>query len=69
MDQFLREFGLRTFGAGGTLESLTLLGDTACAGQREGRYLAAFGTGAKMIWTVVVSSDGGVSIDGTYASA
>ncbi len=61
---FLREFGRRTFRSGGTLESLTLLANTAGAGNRGGRYLAAFGTGTKMIWTVVLSVDGSVSFDG-----
>ena len=67
--QFLREFGQRTFGSRGTLESLTLLEDTTDSSKRGGKYLAAFGSGTKMIWTVVLSTDGGVSFDGTNASA
>jgi hypothetical protein len=67
--QFLREFGQRTFGSHGTLESLTLLEATTDSSKRGGRYLAAFGSGTKMIWTVVLSTDGGVSFDGTNASA
>lgn len=66
---FLREFGHRHFGSDGTLESLTLLADTAGSGRREGRYLAAFGTGTKMIWTVALSADGAVSFDGFNAPA
>jgi HAAS domain-containing protein len=67
--QFLREFGRRTFGSGGTLESLTLLEDTSDSSKRGGRYLAAFSTGAKMIWTVALDAEGGVSFDGSNAPA
>ena len=67
--QFLRDFGLRTLGAAGTLESLTLLEDTSDARKRGGRYLAAFGTGTRMIWTVALSADGAVTFDGTNAPA
>jgi hypothetical protein len=68
--QFLRDFGLRTLGSGGTLESLTLLEETTdAARKRGGRYLAAFGTGTRMIWTVALSADGAVSFDGTNAPA
>jgi hypothetical protein len=67
--QFLREFGLRRFGSSGTLESLTLLEDTTDSSGRRGRYLAAFGSGTKMIWTVATSADGGVSFDGTCTPA
>ena len=67
--QFLREFGLRRFGSLGTLESLTLLEDTTDSSKRGGRYLAAFGSGTKMIWTIDFSADGGVSFDGTSAPA
>jgi hypothetical protein len=67
--QFLREFGLRRFGSSGTLESLTLLEETADASRRGGRYLAAFSSGTKMIWTVNLSADGRVSFDGTSAPA
>jgi hypothetical protein len=67
--QFLREFGRRTFGSGGTLESLTLLEDTTDSSKCGGRYLAAFGSGTKMIWTVTVGRDGGVSFDGTSSPA
>jgi hypothetical protein len=42
--QFLREFGRRTFGASGTLESLTLLEDTTDSNKRGGRYLARIPT-------------------------
>jgi hypothetical protein len=63
--QFLRDFGRRAFGAGGTLESLTLLEDTTSSNVRGGRYLAAFAGGAQMIWTIALSADGGVSFDGT----
>jgi hypothetical protein len=67
--QFLREFGRRTFGSNGTLESLILLEDMSDSSKRGGRYLAAFGSGTKMIWTVALSADGGVSFDGTNAPA
>ena len=50
--QFLREFGRRTFGSSGTLESLTLLEDTTDSNKWGGRYLVAFASGTKMIWTV-----------------
>ena len=67
--QFLREFGRRTLGTGGTLESLTLLEDTTDSNKRGGRYLAAFGGGTKMIWTVALRADGAVSFDGTGTPA
>jgi hypothetical protein len=67
--RFLREFGPRTFASSGTLESLTLLEDTTESNKRCGRYLVAFTSGTKMIWTVALSSDGGVSFDGTNARA
>jgi hypothetical protein len=67
--QFLRDFGLRTLGPSGTLESLTLLEDTTDARKRGGRYLAAFGSGTRMIWTVALGADGAVSFDGTNAPA
>jgi hypothetical protein len=67
--QFLREFGRRTFGSSGTLESLTLLEDTHDSNKRGGRYLVAFASGTKMIWTVALSREGGVSFDGTSAPA
>lgn len=67
--QFLREFGRRTFGSSGTLESLTLLEDTTDSNKRGGRYLVAFASGTNMIWTVALSGDGGVSFDGTNAPA
>ena len=67
--QFLREFGRRTFGSSGTLESLTPLEDTTDSNKRGGRYLVAFASGAKMIWTVDLNGDGGVSFDGTNAPA
>jgi HAAS len=67
--QFLREFGRRTFGSSGTLESLALLEDTTDSNKRGGRYLVAFASGTKMIWTVALSGDGGVSFDGTNAPA
>jgi len=67
--QFLQEFGRRTFGSGGTLESLTLLDDTTDSSKRGGRYLAAFGSGTRMIWTVALRADGAVSFDGTGAPA
>jgi hypothetical protein len=67
--QFLRDFGRRTFGSGRTLESLTLLEDTSDSTKRGGRYLAAFSTGAKMIWTVALDAEGGVSFDGSNAPA
>jgi hypothetical protein len=65
--QFLREFGVRRFGSTGTIESLALLEDTTDATKRGGRYLAAFGSGTKMIWTVDLRADGGVYFDGTSA--
>jgi HAAS len=67
--QFLRDFGRRTFGSSGTLESLTLLEDATDSNNRGGRYLAAFAGGTRMVWTVVLSGDGGVSFDGTNAPA
>jgi hypothetical protein len=67
--QFLREFGRRTFGTSGTVESLTLLEETTDSNQRGGRYLVAFASGTRMIWTVALSGDGGVSFDGTNAPA
>lgn len=67
--RFLDEFGRRTFGSTGTLESLTLLEDTTDSTKRGGRYLAAFGGGSKMIWSVALSADGAVSFDGTSAAA
>jgi len=67
--QFLREFGRRTFGSSGTLESLTLLEDTTDSNKRGGRYLVAFASGTQMIWTVALSGDGGVFFDGTNAPA
>ena len=69
LDQFLREFGQRTFGSGGTLESLTLIEDTTDSNKRGGRYLVAFASGTRMVWTVALSGDGGVSFDGTNAPA
>ena len=63
--QFLQEFGRRTYGSSGTLESLTLLEDTTDSTKRGGKYLAAFGGGAKMIWTVALSANGAVSFDST----
>jgi hypothetical protein len=65
--QFLRDFGRRTFGTSVTLESLTLLEDTTDSNKRGGRYLAAFGSGTKMIWTVALRPDGAVSFDGADA--
>jgi hypothetical protein len=67
--QFLRQFGRRTFGSSGTLESLTLLEDTTDSNKWGGRYLVAFASGTKMIWTVALSGDGRVSFDGTNAPA
>src|SRR5947208_111921 len=64
---FLRDFGLRTLGAAGTLESLTLLEETTDSRKRGGRYLAAFASGTRMIWTVALCADGAVSFDGTNA--
>jgi hypothetical protein len=65
--QFLGRFGPRTFGPNETLESLTLLEDATDSRKRGGRYLAAFASGARMIWTVVQTSDGTISLDGTSA--
>ena len=67
--QFLRDFARRRFDSSETLESLTLLEDTTDAAERGGRYLAAFSCGTKMIWTVALTADGGVSFDGTTAPA
>lgn len=67
--QFLREFGRRKFGSSETLESLTLLEDMTDSTRRGGRYLAAFGSGTKMIWTVTLRPDGAVSFDGTSSLA
>jgi hypothetical protein len=67
--QFLREFGRRKFGSRETLESLTLLEDMTDSTRRGGRYLAAFGSGTKMIWTVTLRPDGAVSFDGTTSPA
>jgi hypothetical protein len=66
---FLRGFAQRRFDSSETLESLTLLEDTTDAAKRGGRYLAAFRGGTKMIWTVALTADGGVSFDGTTAPA
>jgi hypothetical protein len=55
----------RTFGSGGTLESLTLLEDMTDSSKRGGSYLAAFGSGTRMIWTVALRADGAVDFDGT----
>jgi hypothetical protein len=46
-----------------------LLEDTTDARKRGGRYLAAFGSGTRMIWTVALGADGAVSFDGTNAPA
>jgi hypothetical protein len=56
--QFLREFGRRTFGASGTLESLTLLEDTTDSNKRGGRYLARIPTSvfAPRYWRWVASA-------------
>jgi hypothetical protein len=62
--QFLQEFGRRRFGSSGTLDSLVLLEDTTDSNKRGGRYLASFGNGTRMIWTVALSPDGAVSFDG-----
>jgi len=67
--RFLEEFGRRTFGPAGTLESLTLLEETTDSDHRGGRYAAAFAGGSTMIWTVALSADGDVSFDGTNAPA
>ena len=67
--EFLREFGRRQFGSSEKLESLTLLEDMTDSTKRAGRYLAAFGSGAKMIWTVTLRPDGAVSFDGTRSAA
>jgi len=67
--QFLRDFARRKFDSRETLESLTLLEDTTDSRKRGGRYLAAFSSGTKMIWTVALTTDGGVSFDGTNAPA
>jgi hypothetical protein len=67
--QFLRDFCQRKFGSSEALESLTLLEDTTTAVKRGGRYLAAFSGGTKMVWTVALTADGGVSFDGTSAPA
>ena len=67
--QFLRDFGQRTFGSGGTLESLTLLEDMTGSKKRGGQYVAAFGSGTRMIWTVALDADGAVTFDGTNAPA
>ena len=66
---FLAEFGRRTFGSDGTVESLTLLEDTTDSASRGGKYLVAFASGARMIWTVALSADGAVSFDGTCSPA
>ncbi len=67
--QFLQDFAQRRFDSSESLESLTLLEDTTDAAKRGGRYLAAFSGGSKMIWTVALTADGGVSFDGTTAPA
>jgi hypothetical protein len=46
-----------------------LLEDTTDSNKRGGRYLVAFAGGTKMIWTVALSGDGGVSFDGSNAPA
>ena len=65
--QFLGTFGPPTLGPNATLESLTMLEDTKDSSQRCGKYLAAFTSGAKMIWTVVQTSDGSITLDGHAA--
>lgn len=67
--QFLRDFAQRRFDSRETLESLTLLEATTDAAKRGGRYLAAFSGGTKMVWTIALTPDGGVSFDGTTAPA
>jgi hypothetical protein len=67
--QFLRDFGQRRLASSEALESLTLLEDTTTPARRGGRYLAAFSGGTKMVWTVALTADGGVSFDGTSAPA
>jgi len=67
--QFLRDFGRRKFGSSEALESLILLEDTTDTAKRGGRYLAAFSGGTKMVWTVALTADGGVSFDGSSAPA
>jgi hypothetical protein len=67
--QFSRDFCRRKFGSSETLESLILLEDTTDAGKRGGRYLAAFSGGTKMVWTVALTLDGGVSFDGSSVPA
>jgi hypothetical protein len=46
-----------------------LLEDTPDSNKEGGKYLVAFTSGTKMIWTVAPSGDGGVSFDGTNAPA
>lgn len=67
--RFLGDFGRRKFGSSETLVSLILLEDTTDLAKRGGRYLAAFSGGTKMVWTVALTPDGGVSFDGTSAPA
>jgi hypothetical protein len=67
--QFLRDFARRRFDSRESLESVTLIEDTTDAAKRGGRYLAAFSDGTKMIWTVALTADGGVSFDGISAPA
>lgn len=63
-DEQEQGFGRRKFGSSETLESLTLLEDMTDSTKCGGRYLAAFASGTKMIWTVILRSDGAVSFDG-----
>jgi hypothetical protein len=65
--RFLGDFGRRTLGSNGNLESLTLLENTYESNKHVGRYLAAFSCGTRMIWTVVYTSNAGVSLHGTSA--
>jgi hypothetical protein len=65
--RFLGHAGPRIFGPEGTLESLTLLENTTESTRHVARYLAVFATGAKMVWTIVHTSDGSVSLDGVHA--
>jgi hypothetical protein len=66
--QFLERVGPQMAGRMGVLQSLTLLEDKIDSSRHVGRYLAAFASGAKMIWTIVHASDGTVTLDGTHAS-
>jgi len=67
--QFLRDFGQRTFGSSGTLESLILLEYTTDSKKRGCKYVAVFGSGTRMIWAVALGGGRVITNDGANAPA